>query len=53
MALIAVAEALAPTDPDHVIRLLTDAERAARSITDEELRAWALTAVAKAVVQFL
>jgi hypothetical protein len=48
-ALLSVAKALAATDPGRAARLITDAERAAQSITREDAKASALAAVAEAL----
>jgi hypothetical protein len=42
------ARALAATDPDRA-RLIADAERAAQSITDDDAKASALAAIARAL----
>ena len=45
-ALVAIAEALAATDPGRAARVIIDADRVAQSITSESAKAQALAAVA-------
>ena len=45
--LASIAEVLAAWNPDQSDRLITDAERAAQSISDESGRASALVRIAK------
>ncbi len=48
-ALADIAQALAATDPDRAVRLLTEAARMASSITDPDSKPWALRSIAQAL----